>query len=189
MGEKEPKKLKKAVIREELVALTGCYKKAITLSQMLYWSERVRDYDKFLAEEKERAESEEDPILNIEETHGWIYKTAKELSEETMLGVKPATMLKYLDFMVEKGWLDRRNNPKYKWDKTYQYRLNIVKLQEDLHDIGYSLPGYEVIKNRISKMKLRVQKMKIKIQKMKFRFQKMKSNTRNYHQKLYQKIL
>jgi len=38
--------LKRIVIKEELVVLTGDYRKAILLNQFLYWSERVKDFDK-----------------------------------------------------------------------------------------------------------------------------------------------
>ena len=49
-------KLKRVVIKEELVVLTGDIFKAVILNQFLYWSERVKDFDKFISEEKVRAE-------------------------------------------------------------------------------------------------------------------------------------
>jgi hypothetical protein len=49
------RKLKRVVIKEELVALTGDIIEAIILNQFLYWSERVEDFDKFIMEEKETA--------------------------------------------------------------------------------------------------------------------------------------
>ena len=39
-----------------------------------------------------------------------------------------------------------RNNPKYKWDRTLQYRLNLIKLMTDLNAIGYQLEGYAMFK-------------------------------------------
>jgi hypothetical protein len=47
-----PIKLKRAVIKEEYVALTGSVDKALILNQFVYWSERVRDFDLFVKEEK-----------------------------------------------------------------------------------------------------------------------------------------
>jgi len=61
------------------------YTKAILLNQFIYWSERVNDFDLFLDEEKQRAE-DEGKGLDIQKRRGWIYKSAEELSEETMLG-------------------------------------------------------------------------------------------------------
>ena len=149
------KKLKRAVIKEELVLLTGDFKKAIVLSQMIYWSERVKDVDKYIEDEKKRARmamgSEErmraEQLEEVSEnllSHGWIYKSAEDLSEETMMGVSKSTMGRYLNELVENGWLDRRKNPKWKGDNTFHYRVNLIKIQKDLHKLGYSLEGYSI---------------------------------------------
>ncbi len=134
-------KLKKVVIKEEMVALTGDYIKAILLNQFIYWSERVNDFDLFLDEEKQRAE-EEGKGLDIQKRRGWIYKSAEELSEETMLGLSPRTIRNHIKPLVDNGWLDERNNPKYRWDRTKQYRVDIVQVQLDLQMLGYALEGY-----------------------------------------------
>jgi len=49
------RKLKRIIIKEELVELTGSYIDAVLLNQLLYWSERVKDFDEFI---KQEAESE-----------------------------------------------------------------------------------------------------------------------------------
>ena len=67
----ELKKLNRVVIKEELVQLTGDFKLAIILNQMIYWSERVKDFDKFIAEEKQRYERE-DKASDLELQNGWI---------------------------------------------------------------------------------------------------------------------
>ena len=41
-------KIKKVVLREDLLAITGDFRKAIILNQFIYWSERVSDADKFI---------------------------------------------------------------------------------------------------------------------------------------------
>lgn len=134
-------KLKRVVIKEELVALTGNFVKAILLNQFIYWSERVKDFDKFIEEEKKRAEKEGEEV-NIEYSNGWIYKTSEELSEETMVDLSPQTIRRYLKELIDNEWIYERNNPQYKWDRTKQYRVNIVKIQKDLRQLGYSLEGY-----------------------------------------------
>jgi len=129
--------LKRAVIKEELVALTGDAIAAVILQQMLYWTERINDFDKFLAEEKER-----DPDITIEPRNGWIYKTADQLLDEIMLTVSSGTIARRFRELVEKGWLWRRRNPKHKWDRTWQYRANLDKIRADLAPLGYVLEGY-----------------------------------------------
>lgn len=137
-------KLKRVVIKEELVALTGDFVKAVLLNQFLYWSERVKDFDKFIEEERQR-QLTGGGYLNIEKCNGWIYKTAEELSQETMLGLTPKTIRTHIKALISNGWIDERENPKYKWDKTKQYRVNIVKLQRDLEALGYALDTYPLL--------------------------------------------
>ncbi|AHM56388.1 hypothetical protein EAL2_c10900 [Peptoclostridium acidaminophilum DSM 3953] len=141
------KKLKRVVIKEELVTLTGDFRLGVVLGQMIYWSEKVSDLDKYILEEKERcmkfATSDQD-IPNIELANGWVYKKAEELSEETMMGVQPKAMREYLKKLVDKGWLDERRNPKIKMDRILQYRVNLLKIQKDLMELGFSLDGYAI---------------------------------------------
>lgn len=136
-------RLKRAVIKEELVELTGNYVDAILLNQFIYWSERVTDFDQFIREEKERA-SLNDIDLNIEPANGWIYKKAEDLAEETMLNMSKSNMMTHIKTIVKAGWVEQRRNPKNKMDKTYQYRVDIVKIQRDLARLGFALEGYRV---------------------------------------------
>jgi hypothetical protein len=131
-------KIKTVTLKENLVALTGDPIAAMILSQMLYWSERTRDTDKYLEEELRRANGDS----SCELTNGWIYKSAEELSEELMGIASSSTISRRLRQLVKSGWLGRRNNPNHKWDRTLQYRPNIVKIQSDLLELGYVLDGY-----------------------------------------------
>lgn len=123
-----------AVIRREFVDLTGEHFSAVILNQLLYWTQRVKDFDLLLEEERSFH-----PECNVSPRHGWIYKTAPELVEETMLTISAPTMRKYLKLLIDRGWMDERPNPCDKWNKTTQYRVNLKKLQEDLQAIGYTL--------------------------------------------------
>ncbi len=141
------KKLKRVVIKEELVALTGHYVQALILNQFVYWSERTKDFDQFIDEERKR-----DPDITLDPTKGWVYKTAEDLSDELMLGMSVSTIRRHLGKLVKSGHLDERNNPNHKWDRTLQYRPNMVKIQTDLFHLGYALEGYPLVV-AISKMK------------------------------------
>ncbi|MBO8129521.1 MAG: hypothetical protein H0Z39_10060 [Peptococcaceae bacterium] len=153
-----PQKLKRVVIKEEFIALTGDFVKAVLLNQFIYWSERVQDFDKFISEEKARAEKG-GISLDFEPTNGWFYKSAEELSQETMIGLSPATVRRRVSELVENGWLHERFNPERKWDRTKQYRVDLNKIHTDLLKLGYVLQGYKVdvasffkIENTFSKM-------------------------------------
>lgn len=132
---------KVAVVREELVVITGNYIKAILLNQLIYWSKRVKDSNLYFLEEKKRMQLERDsddsPL-----SYGWIYKKAEELSEETMLNLNEKTIRTYLKELDDMGYIAQRRNPKYKWDRTIQYRVNLTKVIEDLNRIGYHIEEY-----------------------------------------------
>lgn len=131
---------KTVVLREEFVALTKEPLVAIVLGQLLYWTQRVKDFDLFLKEEKFF-----NPDCNVSPRHGWIYKTANDLVIETMICVDRTTMRRYLKTLMDCGWLEERSHPTHRWDKTSQYRLNLRKLQEDLLPLGFELPGINVL--------------------------------------------
>lgn len=135
-------KIKKAVIREDLLAITGDYRKAIILNQFIYWSERVTDADKFIEKENEIAQSNGEKTREL--FYGWIYKSADEMAEEIMLGLSASQVRKYIGNLVDMGYLSKRNNPKYKWDRTLQYRVNLVKIAKDLKEKGYPLSDYKI---------------------------------------------
>ena len=104
------------------------------------------DTDKYILEEKERA-LKHDMKVSIDESKGWVYKTAEELNEELMIGMSVPTIRKYIKQLVEKGYLIQRRNPKYKWDKTMQYRVDLYKVQLDLGKLGYVLEGFKLLPN------------------------------------------
>lgn len=136
--------LMRAVIKEELYTLLHRdHVKALILNQMLYWSERMQDFDRFITEERERAK-EDIETVQINLTYGWIFKKAEELSVEIMVDLSKSSMMRHIKDLVDVGYLDQRRNPKNKMDKTYQYRVNIRKIQEDLLCMGLALEGYRI---------------------------------------------
>lgn len=135
-------KIKKAVIREDLLSITKDYRKAILLNQFIYWSERVSDADKFIEKENEIAKNNGE--VERELFYGWIYKTAEELADEVMLGLSASQIRRYINDLVDLGYLLKRNNPKYKWDRTLQYRVNLVNIAKDLKKNGFPLSDYKI---------------------------------------------
>lgn len=148
------KKLKRVVIKEELVALTGDYRRAIILNQFLYWTDIKHEADKMLEEEIKIARKNEEEV-KFEPQYGWIYKTSEQLSEEIMLGLSKSNIRKYIKELVEMGYILERKNPKYKWDRTLQYRVNLQKVADDLRELGYPLEGYSLTAARSSKIEHR----------------------------------
>lgn len=128
------------VLRQPLIMLTGDFKKALLLSQLLYWSERVRNAMELIEEERARfqcGEKQSPDVASLQ--YGWIYKKAEELAEEVMIGMGAKAVRDHLKYMVSKGWLFERRNPKDRMDRTLQYRVNLVRIHHDLAQLGYVL--------------------------------------------------
>jgi hypothetical protein len=123
-----------SLIRQELVTLTGNHSHAVILNQLLYWTQRTKDFSLMTEEERNRSGNQE----NVPQ-YGWIYKTADALIEETLLQVDRTTIRRYLNFLVKEEWLFERSNPQNKWDRTTQYRVNVRKVQQGLMNLGLSL--------------------------------------------------
>lgn len=124
---------KLALCRESLYALTGSYEKAVLLNQLIYWSQR-KEFDEYIFEEKRNAKSDTRIC-----SKGWFYKTAENIADETMIKRDKSTIGRYLKSLIELGYIDQRNHPTDKSDHRYYYRVNLVKLVRDLHELGYTL--------------------------------------------------
>ena len=123
-----------SLIRQELVTLTGNHSHAVVLNQLLYWTQRTKDFSSMVEEERNSSGNQE----NVPQ-YGWIYKTADALIKETLLQVDRTTIRRYLNFLVKEEWLFERSNPQNKWDRTTQYRVNVRKVQQGLMNFGLSL--------------------------------------------------
>ena len=131
------RKLKRVVIKEEIVAITGDTNLAIVLGQLMYWQERVNDYDQYIDEEECRCRSN-GTEHDFYHTYGWIYKKASELIDECMLNVSDKSMRLYLKKLEDMGFISSRDNPHHKWDKTKQYSVNTINILKAVKEHGYT---------------------------------------------------
>lgn len=139
------RKLTRVPIKEELVALTGDLVCAVLLQQLLYWVERTREFDSFLIEEQAIG-------VNTGETlprYGWVYKSASDLADETMIGVTATTVRRKLLILISKGWVSERNNPALGFDRKLQYRPNLTVIRNDLAHLGFTPDRYANLETEI----------------------------------------
>ena len=157
-------KLKRAVIKEELVILTGNLNEAIVLNQLIFWSERAKDSDNFLQEEIARAKRFNDgTAMNPEDIKktllsGWVYKTAEEMLEET----KILLSIVYREFIAskeerkqiikkEKNELlqeEKRIREKYNPDNLFKNKVAKVEtIQNSVAMVEYKESIFTKIKN------------------------------------------
>ncbi len=136
--EEQPRKPRIIMVREELVDLTGSPLTASILGKMLYWGQRAKDFDLYMAEE-----STDPPKCFSALRHGWFYKPNREIIEETLLRVTLVTFRRYMNFLRGRGWIQTRRNPANKLDPKIQYRVNLKKLCSDLQRKGHTFPGFD----------------------------------------------
>ena len=138
VSEEKKRKPRSIIIRGELVDLTDDLLTASVLGQMLYWCQRVKDFDLYITEE-----SADPPKCFSALQHGWFYKVNQELIEETILRVTFVTFRRYMSFLRTRGWIQTRRNPENKLDPKIQYRVSLRKLCNDLQRKGHTLSSFE----------------------------------------------
>jgi len=141
---REPRKLKRVALKEELVELTGDTISAIILQQLIFLTGMRRDFDEFMEEERRRAAAHGEEPDMPPLTSGWVYKTQSELIKDSLITSSRQTAERKLSDLVENKWVDKRNNPRDRRDRTLQYRVNLVKIRDDLMAMGYPLEGYDL---------------------------------------------
>lgn len=137
----QQRSLRRILLKEEFVALTGDYMQALILN---YFEQRLHnseDVDEYLAEENARLQ-QEGQEAQIPPKEGWQRINAPTLSERTMLDVDERSIRRKLSALTESGYLLDRNNPDQSWDRTKQYRINLHKIRDDLRGLGYELQGW-----------------------------------------------
>ena len=143
---KQPQRLftrmKKAVLREDMMALTQDLTQAMVLGQMLYWTKTLDKVNDWLFEENKRLAEVELP--QHEYNYGWIYKSAREMREDLMNAFSEDAIQRAFSALVTKGVLMKRHNPIVRYDRKLQYRIDIVFLRRLLKDRGYEMTDFQL---------------------------------------------
>ncbi|MEV2909467.1 hypothetical protein ABNF65_12660 [Paenibacillus larvae] len=144
MSEQQPRKLRRCVIKEEFVSLTGDAVSAAILNQMIFWAELVNESDQEILNKIKAYEKIGDRLnvanLKKQLKNGWFWKAAKEMAEEIMFSTRQ-TVDRKMRALVKKGFMECRPNPDPRYVTNY-YRVNLGYIQSELHKLGFSLEGY-----------------------------------------------
>ncbi|MEH7114521.1 hypothetical protein V7124_19470 [Neobacillus niacini] len=155
MEKNKNKKLKVAVIREELVELTGDAISALVLNQAVLAHSSTEKMDEGTEEMINNLISmgQVDMANQIKETSlrdGWFYKSPNSFFKEIMISSR-STVKRRLEDLVEKGWLIKGGqffkeikNKKGEVIEHSWWKVNIPKLRKDLFLLGYALHGYSI---------------------------------------------
>ena len=152
---KKEQEIKVAVIREELVELTGDAISALILNQSVLAHDSTEEMDKGTKEVVENLISagQTEMAEQLQETSlrdGWFYKSPNSFYKEIMISSR-STVKRRLGELVEKGWLIKGGqffqtvkNKKGEVIEDSWWKVNISKLRKDLFMLGYALYGYPI---------------------------------------------
>ena len=141
---KQPRRLfvqmKKAVLREDLMAVTKDLTQSMVLSQMLYWTKTLDQVNQLIFEENKRLAEESQP--QCEYNYGWIWKSAREMREDLMMAFTEDSIQKAFSALSACGLLMKRNNPKVRYDRKLQYRVDLLLLRRKLKECGWAMTDF-----------------------------------------------
>jgi len=104
---------------------------AILLKILEYWTDvKFASQKQVEVENKIRGKESLSPI----DYDLWIYKTHQEFMEDSLGLLKEYQVRDGLKVLLDKRYISKRNNPKYQWDRTLQYRVNISIVQNALNN-------------------------------------------------------
>lgn len=150
--------LQRVVIKEELMALIqtyygnkqGIHMRAAYLNNLIFWQGIQLKSDLKEKSKIQRAiqnKVSEKKIQKMKESlrNGWFYKTSEDHQIELMGFCSASSITRMNKEFQEQGWAEIGKNPdpKKKWDKSTWYKLDLVKINEDLNKLGFHLEGFK----------------------------------------------
>ncbi len=132
--------MKKAVLREDLMKITGDVVQAMVLGQMLYWTKTLDKVNDWLFEENKRLAEADLP--QHEYNYGWIWKSAKEMREDLMFAFSEDAIQRAFSSLTQTGLLMKRNNPVLKYDRKLHYRIDLLFLRRKLKESGWEMTDF-----------------------------------------------
>lgn len=132
--------MKKAVLREDMMKITGDVVQALVLGQMLYWTKTLDKVNDWLFEENKRLAEADLP--QHEYNYGWIWKSAKEMREDLMFAFSEDAIQRAFSSLTQTGLLMKRNNPVLKYDRKLHYRIDLLFLRRKLKESGWEMTDF-----------------------------------------------
>jgi len=143
---KQPTRLfnnrRKVLLREDLMELTKDINQALVLSQMIYWTKRVNDLNDLIFEENKRLA--EHGQKQKDYCHGWIWKSARQMKEELFHALSEDAIQRAFANLTEMGLFVKRRNPEFRYDRTLQYRVDLLLLRRLLKEIGIDFTDFQL---------------------------------------------
>jgi len=117
---------------------------AAVLNNFIFWTDiKLAGNEQKQIENELRATADK-PLLEISL---WIWKSNRDLCNELLNTWGESKVGVARKYLVAAGYLEQRRNPTYQWDRTYQFRLNITKVQSLIQDLHSLKLSHQQLKN------------------------------------------
>lgn len=140
--------LKRTILREEFLILTGSPLRALVLNQFLYWTGRFFEFDRIILEEKIAAtqsgnQSPHDFLCF--QNKAWFFKRMVDLKDEIMLDVSDDDLWSSVVYLIQNDWVESQKIDENDQKDTFRFCCHIQKIQQDLGQLGYVLPHFSLL--------------------------------------------
>jgi hypothetical protein len=135
--------IRKVVLREDLMALTGDLCQSMVLGQMIYWTKTLDKINDWLFEENKRLAESDMPQHDY--NYGWIWKSAREMRADLFNAFSEDSIQRAFTALTSKGVLMKRNNPYLRYDRKLHYRVDLVLLRRLLRECGFEMSDFKLI--------------------------------------------
>jgi hypothetical protein len=128
-----PAKTPLVLVRQDLIDVCeGNLFAGIILSILEYWTNIKLAIHKQVDVENLAREKEGFPTL---EKDLWIYKSGTDFMTDSLGLLKEHDVTPAVRLLQALGFIEIRTNPKYKWDRTHQYRLVVEAVQKSINGL------------------------------------------------------
>lgn len=146
MGRVVPSFGKVVVVREDFMRVCeGQRESAVLLSILVYWTEVKVGMLNQIGHENEAREKE--GLQPIDPDGLWIWKSYDDFIGESLGMLTRYSLKKAISHLKKLGILEVRKNPRYNWDRTNQYRINLQTLINELKKVHESLEAHDRLKS------------------------------------------
>lgn len=127
------------VLRKDMKAIcNNSIPAAIILSIMEHWTNvKMDEAEQKIIENEARAKEG----MDLLEINLWVYKSYQNFVDDSLGMLKDHEVRHGLKLLLENGFIEKRTNPKFKWDRTLQYRLCVEVINQAIGSLIATSPS------------------------------------------------
>jgi hypothetical protein len=141
------------VLREGMIKLAGGFVQAALLSSLLGWTRHWLKTDNEVYKQIQVAAQNKDlkKVRHFKKQirQGWFWKSYREMAKELLDQVSAKTCERYVNSFEKMGLIESREPEEKAIYRAKWYKADVVKIKEELNNLGFDLDHYKDHKNSI----------------------------------------